>query len=340
MKNKYSELLASINNKPRNYNSNILIFDGLNTFLRSFCMVNTINPQGAHIGGLIGFLKSIGYAIKITSPTRVIILFDGVGGSSARKNLYPDYKANRHISRMTNYGIFSSKDEEDDSIKDQMERLIQYLQCLPLSLLSIDGLEADDIIGYMATHFETLDECEKVTIVSADRDFLQLASNKTEIYSPVKRLFYNKRRILEEYNVSAQNFLTQKILLGDTGDNIPGVTGLGPKKLIKYFPELAQDVNFGLVEVLAKAEASEEVMYKKVLERKHQLEINEKIMDLKHIPLSDFNRETIHDVIDSYPTLLNQHGFLTLYYKDQLAESISYVERWISETFGFLSTFK
>ncbi len=88
-------------------------------------MINHINPNGHHIGGLTGFLKSIGYAIKMLNPTKVVIVFDGVGGSSARRNLYPEYKANRHVNRMTNYSIFSSKEEETESINNQMARLIQ-----------------------------------------------------------------------------------------------------------------------------------------------------------------------------------------------------------------------
>ena len=85
----------------------------------------------------------------MSDPTKVVIVFDGVGGSSARRNLFPAYKANRNTSRMTNYSIFSSKDEENESINNQMARLIQYLQCLPVTMICIDGIEADDTIGYL-----------------------------------------------------------------------------------------------------------------------------------------------------------------------------------------------
>jgi 5'-3' exonuclease len=103
-------------------------------------MINHINPDGHHIGGLTGFLKSIGYAIKMLEPTKVILVFDGVGGSNNKRNLYPDYKANRNKNRMTNYSIFSNKEEETESINNQMARLIQYLQCLPVSMICIDGI--------------------------------------------------------------------------------------------------------------------------------------------------------------------------------------------------------
>jgi 5'-3' exonuclease len=133
-------------------------------------MINHLNPDGHHIGGLTGFLKSIGYAIRMSDPTKVVVIFDGIGGSNARRNLYPEYKANRNSSRITNHNIFSSKDEESESINNQISRLIQYLQCLPVTVISIDGLEADDIIGYLANKFQVHDETQKVTIMSADKD--------------------------------------------------------------------------------------------------------------------------------------------------------------------------
>ena len=209
------------------------------TFLRSFTMINHINPEGHHIGGLTGFLKSVGYAIKMIEPTKVVIVFDGVGGSNAKRNLYPEYKANRNKNRMTNYSIFSNKEEENESINNQMARLIQYLQLLPVSLICIDGIEADDTIGYLSTKLENFKSTKEVTIMSADKDFLQLVSDKIKVYSPVKKKIYKPKDVLEEYGVSCYNFVNYKILMGDSSDNLPGVNGLGPKKLLK----LAQESN-------------------------------------------------------------------------------------------------
>ena len=86
MKNKYADILSKVNNNQRGVSDSILIVDGLNTFLRNFTMINHINPDGHHIGGLTGFLKSVGYAIKMLEPTKVVIVFDGVGGSNAKSH--------------------------------------------------------------------------------------------------------------------------------------------------------------------------------------------------------------------------------------------------------------
>ena len=341
MKSKYEQLLSNVQPDIRKELSSILIIDGLNTFLRSFTMINHMNPDGHHIGGLTGFLKSVGYAIRMADPTKVVIVFDGVGGSSARRNLFPAYKANRNTSRMTNYSIFSSKDEEQESINNQISRLIQYLQCLPVTVISIDGLEADDIIGYLANKFQKHEETARVTIMSADKDFLQLVSDKVHCYSPTKKKIYTPKDVLEEFGVSSNNFLNYKILMGDQSDNIPGITGLGPKKLIKLFPELVNNTKIELDEIISSSadKVDENKLYLAVVERRHQLLINNQLMSLDGSFLSQENKQLVKDAFNnSYE--LNIPIFLQLYYNDKLGESIPNTQSWLTQLFGYPNSFK
>ena len=341
MKSKYEHLLSNVQPDFRKELSSILIIDGLNTFLRSFTMINHLNPDGHHIGGLTGFLKSIGYAIRMSDPTKVVVIFDGIGGSNARRNLYPEYKANRNSSRITNHNIFSSKDEESESINNQISRLIQYLQCLPVTVISIDGLEADDIIGYLANKFQTHDETQKVTIMSADKDFLQLVSDKVHCYSPTKKKIYTPKDVLEEFGVSSNNFLNYKILMGDTSDNIPGITGLGPKKLIKLFPELISNTKVELDEIISSSadKIDENKLYLSVVERRHQLSINQQLMSLNGSFLSPENKQLVKDAFNnSYE--LNIPIFLQLYHNDKLGESIPNTSSWLTQLFGYPNSFK
>ena len=340
-KSKYTDLLVNIQPDIRKELNSILIIDGLNTFLRNFTMINHINQDGHHIGGLTGFLKSIGYAIRMVDPTKVVIVFDGVGGSNARRNLFPDYKANRNVNRITNYSIFQSKDEEQESINNQMERLIQYLKCLPVSVISIDGLEADDTIGYLATKFETHSETQKVTIMSADKDFLQLVSDKTSAYSPTKKKIYTPKDVMEEYGVSCYNFINYKILLGDQSDNVPGINGLGPKKLIKLFPELTSNNKVTLDSIITKAaeNISENKLYLSVVERRYQLYTNHQLMSLNGSFLSPENKQLVKEAFtNSYE--LNIPIFLQLYHNDKLGESIPNVQSWLTQLFGYPNSFK
>jgi 5'-3' exonuclease len=340
MKTRYAELLSNITNTPSNAQDSILILDGLNTFLRSFTMINHTNSDGHHVGALTGFLKSLGYAIKLLDPTKVIIVFDGVGGSNSKKNLYPEYKANRNKSRMTNFSIFLSKEEEAESINNQMGRLIQYLQCLPITLICIDGIEADDVIGYLAVKFENFALTHKVTIMSADKDFLQLTSEKTQVYSPTKKKIYTPKDVIDEYEVHNLNFINYKILMGDQSDNLPGVPGLGPKKLLKLFPILSENRKISLNEVLiyASERVNEHALYSSVIERRHQLEINKQLMDLQTIPLSDGNKIEIQQNFNNAYSL-NKNMFMQMYLVDKLNEGIPNTSNWLSQVFGGLDNF-
>jgi DNA polymerase-1 len=339
MQNKYFDLISSIQPDKRTQLNSVLIIDGLNAFLRAFTMINHINPDGHHIGALTGFLKSIGYAIKMLNPTKVVIVFDGVGGSNARRNLFPDYKANRNANRMTNYSIFQSKEEESESINNQMQRLIQYLQCLPVSVISIEGLEADDIIGYLTYKFEKFEETKEINIMSADQDFLQLVTAKTSVYSPTKKKIYKPKDVFEQFGISATNYINYKILLGDKSDNVPGVTGLGPVKLVKLFPELLSETLVSLEDIIDKAatKIDENKLYLSVVERRHQLYINKQLMNLEGDFLSPDNRLLVKQAFtDSYE--LNKYLFHQIYVNDKLGESIPNVDNWLTEVFGYLNS--
>ena len=339
MKNKYFELISSIQPDTRTSLDSILIIDGLNAFLRSFTMINHINPDGHHIGGLTGFLKSIGYAIKMLNPTKVVVVFDGVGGSNARRNLFPDYKANRHVNRMTNYSIFTSKEEETESINNQMERLIQYLKCLPVTVTSVDGLEADDIIGFLAHKFEKYSDTKTINIMSADQDFLQLVSEKTSVYSPTKKKIFKPKDVLETFGITAPNYINYKILMGDKSDNVPGVTGLGPVKLLKLFPELTSNTVCTLDEIIetAAGKIDENKLYLAVVERRHQLSINKRLMTLDGDFLSPENKQLVKDAFNSSYTL-DKYIFHQMYVNDKLGESIPNVDNWLTEVFGYLNS--
>ena len=128
----------------------ILLIDGLNLFFRNFAMLNMVNPNGVHIGGLGGFFRSLGALIRQINPTQVYVVFDGAGSANNRKNLIPEYKSGRDLQRITNWEAFDDIEDEHDAKVDQMVRIIQYLKTLPVKTVSIDKVEADDIIAYLS----------------------------------------------------------------------------------------------------------------------------------------------------------------------------------------------
>jgi len=300
-------------------------------------MINHMNPAGAHIGGLTGYLKSIGFAIRHIKPTRVILVFDGTGSTTNKKNLFPEYKAHRKLQRITNWDGFNDKNDEAESIENQLVRLIQYLRCLPVSLLSIDKVEADDVIGYITKRNEN-----EVHIMSADQDFLQLVTPKITVYSPIKKKFYTPKLVKEEYGLEAYNYLNQKILMGDNSDNIPGIKGLGPKKLFKLFPELEGTNAITLENILEKSKelVNEHGLYGNIINFEKQLLINQELMDLSDPIMPEDSTIEINEVINNEPNKLDKLHFLKLYNEDRLGNSIPNVEIWLSEIFSYLQSYK
>ena len=177
-----------INPETKNLNDHVLLVDGFNTFIRSFSVNPSLNEDGAHVGGLVGFLKSIRYTINKFKPTRCIIVFDGKNSSKPRQKIYPQYKAGRKIrsrlNRLVDWG--GGPHDERESMALQLKRLVEYLECLPLTIVSIDNLEADDIMSYIPS---VVLKDSKFTIMSADKDFYQLVDDRVKLYSPTKKYY-------------------------------------------------------------------------------------------------------------------------------------------------------
>ena len=316
-------------------NNRVLIVDGLNLYLRAFAVNGALNENGVPVGGLTGFLRSLAYAIREVNPTRVIIAYDGQGGSQRRRKIHPDYKANRKPGkRITRWDAFKNATEEKDAMKIQFSRLIEYLDFLPINVISIDRIEADDTIAYIA--HTLLDE--DVTILSADQDFLQLVNERITVWSPTKKKFYTPRMVEADYGVPAHNFLMYKVLMGDKSDNIEGVKGLGPKKLPKIVPDLLTQTTLDLDFILEHAGKGEEPMHKKISESETQLRLNEELMDLKNPPISGELKLQIARLIEAPINLLSRNDFIMMYSDDQLGNAIKSPSLWLREHFIKLNT--
>jgi DNA polymerase-1 len=215
--------------------------------------------------------------------------------------------------------------------------LIDYLKTLPISIITRDKLEADDLIGFLAPRFGSS------IIMSADQDFLQLCSDTVQVSSPIKKKFYGPKEVFDEYGLWPQNFINYKVLMGDTSDNLPGVKGLGPKKLYKLFPEITEDRQVPLNEIIQKGYDNSEVngLYGNVYLFRKQLEINEKLMSLANPNMPDYDTKVLENLIEEEPYVLNQTRFLQLHQSDLLEIQISpNIEFWISNNFSYLTKYK
>jgi len=183
IKNKYAALLNQLRLReeaaPTDRNDRVLIVDGLNTFIRAYSSSPALNANGEHVGGVSGFLLSVGHAIKTVDPTRVVVVFDGKNGSAKRRQLYPGYKATRKVKIRLNRA--EVVDKEDNQLQ-QLWRLIDYLEALPITVITLDDSEADDVIAYIANEY-LADKDSHTFIMSSDKDFLQLVRSNVHVWS-------------------------------------------------------------------------------------------------------------------------------------------------------------
>ena len=311
----------------------VLVLDGLNLFFRNFAMLNMVNPDGVHVGGLGGFLRSLGALIRQIQPTSVYVVFDGAGSSTNRKNLLPEYKSGRNISRITNWEIFDDLDDEHNSKIDQIVRLIQYLKLLPVKTVAIDKVEADDIISVLSKKLEEKYN-SNVFIVSSDKDFIQIVTDKTIVYRPMEKEYYTKGTVQEKFGVLTENFILQKTLLGDNSDKVPGVKGLGPKKLAKLFPELGEKpITLDDIFDISARKFKENIIYSRIVQDQDRLENTYKIMDLSTPMVSEREIEYVDQLVASDLPELNSELFITLYNEDKLGGMIRNLEFWLQENF-------
>lgn len=327
----FSEIIKNLNKKPpRSRNDNVLVIDCLNTFMRNFVMVKSLNSKGQHVGGVVGFLRSLGLLVRVKNPTRVICVFDGLGGSMSRKNMDSNYKAQRNTTRITKWGMYESLQEERESISAQITRLMDYLETLPVDIVIVEKVEADDVISFIAEGFSRSNH--KVTIVSTDKDFFQIIKDNVEVYNPISKKTFTKDNIKKAIGTSAENYLIMKALVGDSSDNLRGIQRLGPKNLTKYFPILNEE-NITLQHIydIAEQNIDSNKMYAKVIDDWELVETNYKIMNLQEFFLDESQKRSIVDQLKISTVRLNIGGFLHFLEQDLVDGITTNTEAWLYE---------
>lgn len=323
--------------------SRVLIVDGMNTFIRSFSAVPTLNENGLHIGGISGFLMSIGSAIKLLNPTRVIVVFDGEGGSLKRRKMYSGYKNGRRSKVRLNrtYSELTSMNIENKNMELEFSRIVEYLKILPVTIISMNQIEADDTIAFLAR--TAFNKSKEVFIMSTDKDFLQLASENIKIWSPTKKLLYDCNQIKKEYNIYCNNFIFYRIMEGDVSDNIPGIKGAGLKTIIKAFPFITEPEQLKLENfiIYSKNNIDKLKFYAKVVEGEEILVRNYNLMQLTETLIQPFTQLKITDILTKTVPHLNDFKFIQMINDDGinvLAENYDY-NKWKNEVWSRLNLY-
>jgi DNA polymerase-1 len=266
----------------------ILIVDGTLNFKRNYAAVPTLDAHGNPNGGVYGFLNTLTSFMYKCKPDKIIVCWDGPGGSTKRRKLNPNYKKGRKPAKLNRNFSFEKENEKENLISQRI-RLGEYLSDLPIYQVTVEGIEADDTIAFLVKKYPN----DQKIIASHDKDFFQLLDPNTVVYKPKQKIYYTRHDLFEEYKVHPYNFALARAIVGDSSDNLAGVSGVGHKTLIKNFPCFSEERRLDIDTIMEEARRfSEEskknaVKYEKYLKARDVIESNYEIMQL-HSPIIGF----------------------------------------------------
>lgn len=201
----------------------LVLIDGNSIINRAFYGVPELtNREGLHTNAIYGFLNILFKTMEEEEPSHLMVAFDEKA-PTFRHKMFDAYKGTRKPM--------------PEELREQVPVLKEILQAMNICIYSQEGIEADDILGTMAKKGER--EGYAVSVVSGDRDLLQLATDTILIRIPKTRggktvvEDYHAAQVIEKYHVTPSQIIDLKGLMGDSSDNIPGVPGVGEKTAVK-----------------------------------------------------------------------------------------------------------
>ena len=236
---------------------------------------------------------------------------------------------------MSNYGNVS---DESIAMGQQIKRLTQYLETLPVTVLATENIEADDAIAYIC---EQIYPMSQKFIMSTDKDYLQLVNDKVQVWSPTKKKFYFEETILEEFQVPAKNFLEYRTLLGDSSDNIPGIKGCGLKTLQKRLPIIFDDKKVSVDDIIkyATEHRDEAKILGDISDSSEKIELNFDLMQLREVDISGYAKTSIMDIVKRPIQRLIKFEFLKMFLEDRINSTMKNPEFWLQDTWRSLDSY-
>lgn len=217
-------------NRPMKKNK-LLLIDGSSVAFRAFfALYNQIdrfkNANGLHTNAIYGFNLMLDHMMKRIEPTHILVAFDA-GKTTFRTEMYADYKAGRA--------------KTPDEFREQFPFIRQMLDAMGVKHYELAQYEADDIIGTLDKMAERTNIPFDVTIVSGDKDLIQLTDENTVVEISKKGVAefeeFTPAYLMEKMGITPAQFIDLKALMGDKSDNIPGVTKIGEKTGLKLLIE-------------------------------------------------------------------------------------------------------
>ena len=281
----------------------LLLIDGNSIMNRAFYGIPDMTTNdGRHTNAIYGFLNIILKVIEEEQATHICVAFD-LKKKTFRHEMYEAYKGTRK-------GM-------PEELHEQMPRIKEILQAMHIRIVEQEGFEADDLIGTLSKKGER--EGFAVTILSGDRDLLQLATDTVLVRIPKTKHGktevedYYAKNVVETYGVTPLIFIDMKGLMGDTSDNISGVPGIGEKTAAKLLAEYG-DLD-GVYAAVDSMKASR--MKQNLIENKDLAYLSKTLATIKldcPIPF-EFSEATYHDPFNAEAYTLFEDLELKSFYK-------------------------
>jgi len=199
----------------------LVVVDAANCLYRAFFAIPPLRASdGTPTNAVLGFVNMLAKALREEVPDHAVVVLDAPGGASGRRELFADYKATR--------------DAQPEDLSRQIPLLREVIDAYRIPVLEVPGCEADDVI---ATLVARAPADAHVTILSTDKDLMQLASERVDLLDTMKGRRYGPAEVEERFGVPPERLLDLRALVGDPSDNIPGVKGIGEKGAAKLLAE-------------------------------------------------------------------------------------------------------
>lgn len=306
----------------------LVLIDGHNLFIRNYVRSPYTDSNGERMGGTTGMVISTRKLLNDLRPSNVLVVWDGEGGSQRRRSIYQAYKAGRtvRLNEKAENDFGETPEQRMENMRKQRNLSQDYLTILGIPQVRADGVEADDLIAYVAGKMDHPTGC---VVVTTDQDMLQLVraagfvnppidgecpngymgihndrradgfvrpscvtcgepmprQSEVRVWSPIKKVMYDRERFISEYSVLPENFRLVKALTGDSSDNIGGIKGFGARTVARAFPFLLER-RATSDEVLEAAASLKGVLGKRLTEGKSRFLENLTLMDLSEPMLS------------------------------------------------------
>ena len=202
-------------------NNTLILVDGSSYLYRAFhAMPGLSNSSGEPTGAVYGVTNMLRRLLADHDPQYIAVVFDAKG-KTFRNDLYPEYKANRPPM--------------PEDLRPQVAWVHEIVEAMGLNLMVVEGVEADDVIGTLAT--QAADEGRDAIISSGDKDLTQLVNEHVNMVDTMKNVVYDHEGVVTKFGVPPDRIIDYLTLVGDTSDNIPGVPKVGPKTAVKWLEQ-------------------------------------------------------------------------------------------------------